>query len=53
MLRVAALEEPDVQRQSRRLREFVEEAKASGLVHRAIDRAGLGQFRVATSARTN
>ena len=34
--------------------EFVEEAKASGLVQRAIDRAGLAQFRVvAPSARTN
>ena len=33
--------------------EFVEEAKASGLVQRAIDRVGLAQFRVAPSARTN
>src|SRR5262249_51391025 len=33
--------------------EFVEEAKASGLVQRAIDRAGLARFRVAPSARTN
>jgi polar amino acid transport system substrate-binding protein len=33
--------------------EFVEEAKASGLVQRAIDGAGLAHFRVAPSARTN
>ena len=33
--------------------EFVEEAKASGLVQRALDRAGLAQFRVSPSARTN
>ena len=33
--------------------EFVEEAKASGLVQRAIDRAGLAKFRVDPSARTN
>jgi hypothetical protein len=33
--------------------EFVEEAKTSGLVQGAIDRAGLAQFRVAPSARTN
>src|SRR5262249_43788231 len=33
--------------------EFVAEAKASGLVQGAIDRAGLSQFRVAPSARTN
>jgi polar amino acid transport system substrate-binding protein len=33
--------------------EFVEEAKASGLVQRAIDRAGLAQLRGAPSARTN
>jgi hypothetical protein len=33
--------------------EFVEEGKTSGLVQGAIDRAGLAQFRVAPSARTN